>query len=232
METGPRRSGAVATEARMGTSGSPRTPMPTPCRWRSATAVWTCSRTPVPTATTANPRGVHISVQRSRITRSNWTGGASLAMAGPSCGCIMRTAGRSRWWTPARSPGGPPSMTATCRSARRPGTAARSGWTVPRAVSTSSRRSTAVATTSGSPSTSVPTLRRSSTMRTRSWAGQAHPRRGRHGWNCRRSCGGACTGVRRIPSSAGTLAAWGSAYPRTHFSAAGNALQAYSSRHG
>ena len=216
----------------MGTSGSPRTPMPTPCRWRSATAVWTCSRTPVPTATTANPRGVHISVQRSRITRSNWTGGASLAMAGPSCGCIMRTAGRSRWWTPARSPGGPPSMTATCRSARRPGTAARSGWTVPRAVSTSSRRSTAVATTSGSPSTSVPTLRRSSTMRTRSWAGQAHPRRGRHGWNCRRSCGGACTGVRRIPSSAGTLAAWGSAYPRTHFSAAGNALQAYSSRHG
>ena len=113
-----------------------------------------------------------------------------------------------------------------------PGIAARSGWTVPRAVSTSSRRSTAVATTSGSPSTSVPTLRRSSTTRARSWAGQAHPRRGRHGWNCRRSCGGACTEVRPIPSSAGTLAAWGSAYPRTHFSAAGNALQAYSSRHG
>jgi hypothetical protein len=61
-------------------------------------------------------------------------------MAGPSCGYIMRTVGRSRW-TPARLPGGPLSTTATCRSARRPGTVTRSGWTGPRPVSISSMRS-------------------------------------------------------------------------------------------
>jgi hypothetical protein len=38
--------------------------------------------------------------------------------------------------------------------------------------------------------------------------------------------------VRRIPSSAGTLAAWDSACRRSHFLATGNALQAYPSRHG
>ena len=56
------------------------------------------------------------------------------------------------------APSGPRSTTATCRSTRRPGTGARSGWTGRRAASTSSTRSTAAATTSGSPSTSAPRL--------------------------------------------------------------------------
>ena len=81
---------------------------------------------------------------------------------------------------------GPPSTTATCRCARRPGTAARSGWTGPRAVSTSSTRSTAVATTSGWPSISAPTCRRELNGSRASCAGPPRPPRGRHGWNCRR----------------------------------------------
>ena len=46
------------------------------------------------------------------------------------------------------------------------------------------------------------------------------PRRGRHGWNCRVSCGGACTEVRPTLSSAGTPAAWDGAFPPSRSSAA------------
>ena len=41
----------------------------------------------------------------------------------------------------------------------------------------------------------------------------AHPARERRGWNCRPGSGGACTGVRLTPSSAGTLLAWDAAFP-------------------
>ena len=41
---------------------------------------------------------------------------------------------------------------------------------------------------------------------------------GRRGWNCRPGCGGACTGARPTPSSAGTPPAWGA---RTRFHALG-----------
>ena len=90
----------------------------------------------------------------------------------------------------------------------------------------------AAATTSGSPSTSVPTLRRSSTMRTRSWAGRRIHAGGGTAGTAAAAAVEPAPGSRRIPSSAGTLAAWGSAYRPSHCLAAGNALQACPSRHG
>ena len=110
---------------------------------------------------------------------------------------------RSRSSTTATSPDGPRSTTATPRSTRRHRIAGRCCWTGPRAASTSSTRS-AAATTSALPSTSVPRCTPSSTGHARSCAGQGRLRPQRRGWNCRRPCGGACTGARPIPSSGGT----------------------------
>ena len=62
------------------------------------------------------------------------------------------------------------------------------------------------------------------------WPTAATP--GKPGWSCRRSCAGACTAARPIPSSVGTLPAWGNACPRSRFSAAGVARQAPLSPHG
>ena len=63
-----RRSGAAATAARTGTSASPRTPMPTRCPWRSATAASMSSPIRARIAITASPSGVRTSVPRSLIT--------------------------------------------------------------------------------------------------------------------------------------------------------------------
>ena len=67
------------------------------------------------------------------------------------------------------------SMTATPRLTLRRCTVARCCWTGRRAVSTSSTRSTAVATTSALPSTSAPRCAWSSTDPAQPWAGRWHP---------------------------------------------------------
>ena len=127
-----------------------------------------------------------------------------------------------RRWTPGRRRSGPRTTTATCPCARRPGTAARSGWTVPRAASASSTRSTAVTTTSGSPSISAPMSQAelNGSHAVLRWPTAAHAGGGAAG-HCRRSCGGACTAGRPIRSSAGTRPAWASACPPSRSSAAG-----------
>ncbi len=105
---------------------------------------------------------------------------------------------------------------------RRPGTAARSGWTGRHAAShIIGLRSTAAVTTSAWPSTWAPTCRRNSTVPARCCAGRVRHRRERPGWNCPASCGGACTGARRTRSSAGTHAASGAGFPLSRCSAAG-----------
>ena len=98
-----RRSGAAATAARTASSASRRTPMPTPCRSRSATAGSRSSPIRAPTATTASPSGARTSARRSRTTPSSSTGRTSPATAAPSCGCGMRTRGRSKSGTTAQA---------------------------------------------------------------------------------------------------------------------------------
>ena len=129
--------------------------------------------------------------------------------------------------TTATSPHALLSMTAIPRLTLRGCTAARCCWTGRRAVSTSSTRSTAVATTSALPSTSVPRSEWSSTDPGQPSTGRRHQHLVRHAWNCRLTLNGPCTGARPIPSSAGTPAAWGSAYPHSPSSDAGVPLQAF-----
>ena len=180
-------------------------------------------RSRAPTATTASPRGGPTSARRSRTTPSSSTGGASPATAARSCGCGTRTPGRL-------DVHGCGDVASVDRGARRlpvarpagPAPPLASGWTAPRAASTSSTRSTAAATTSGWPSTSAPRSQAEldgagAILR---WPGAIHARRGAAA-NCRRSCGGACTGGRPTRSSAGTPAAWGGASPPSRCSASG-----------
>ena len=167
-----------------------------------------CSPIPVRTATTASPCGVPTSVRRLRTTLSSSMGATSPVTAVLSSGCVTRTAGRSMSWTPGMRPGGPRSTTATCHSARRPGTAAQFGWTGLRAVSTSSTRLKAVVTMSVWLFTSDPTFKRGSTDPVPTYAGPVRQRPGQHGLTCPAGCGGACTGVKPIPFSAGTPMVW------------------------
>ena len=161
---------------------------------------------------TASAHGAHIPGRRSRATPPNSAAGASPAKAVPSCGCVMRILARSRYSMMATSPDGRLSTTGTPRSTRRPCIAARCSWIGHRAASTSSIRSTVAATTSVWPSISDLTSRRNSKSLARSWTGPPHPHPGPRGWNCRRGCGGASTGMRPIPSSAGTPRAWVGAF--------------------
>ena len=197
------RSGAGATAARTGTAASLRMPTRMLCPSKCATRASTSWPAQAPSATTASAHGVHPG-RRSRTTPPNSVAGASPAKAVPSCGCVMRILARSRYSTTATSPDGRLSTTGTPRSTRRPCIAARCCWTGHRAASTSSIRSTAAATTSVWPSISDLTSRRNSKSLAQSWTGPPHPHPGRRGWNCRRGCGGASTGVRPILSLAGT----------------------------
>ena len=216
-----RRSGAGATGARTATSASPRTPMPTPCPWRSATEASMSSPIQAPTATTASLSGGRTSARRSRTTPSSLTGRASPATAAPSSGCGMRSAREidvHDIGEVAELDRGARRL--RCRSTRRPGTVARSGWTGPRAPSTSSTRSRRQPRR---PPCLPPRPRRAGGTR----RGQRDPalaRRGHAGGGtagtAAASCGGACTEVRPTPSSAGTPAAWDGAFPPSRCSAA------------
>ena len=125
-----------ATAARTDTSASPR--MPTPMRCRVEVRYGGVDVLADPGTYCYHGEPAWRSYFRSTIAHNTArarTAGTSPARAAPSCGCGTRTAGKSASRTPAKPPSGPPTTTATCRCARRPGTAARSGWTAPRAVS-------------------------------------------------------------------------------------------------
>ena len=111
--TTTRRSGAGWTAARTGSSASPRTRTPTPCRPRCGTAAWTCWPTRAPTATTATRPGGRTSAPPSRTTRSRWRAATSPVTVARSSGCGTPTAARSRSSTPATWPAGPPTTTVT-----------------------------------------------------------------------------------------------------------------------
>ena len=127
--------------------------------------------------------------------------------------------GRSRSWTTARPPSGPRSTTATWRSTRRPGTAAGSGWTGRRAPLDitdeidGGGHDVRLAFHLG-PEVEAELDEAQAVLR---WPGAAAP--GRRGWNCRASCGGACTEARPTRSSAGTPAVSDSAAPPSRSSA-------------
>ena len=198
------RSGAGATVARTGPADSLRTPTRMLCASKCVTRASTSWPAQASPATTASAHGAHIPGRRLRATPPNAAAGAGLAKVVPSCGCVTRILARSRYSMMATSPDGRLSATGTPRSTRRPCIAARCSWIGHRAALTSSIRLTVAATTSVWLSISDLTSGRNSKSLARSWIGPPHPHPAPRAWNWRRGCGGASTGMRPIPSSAGT----------------------------
>ena len=174
-------------------------------------------------ATTASLRGGSTSSRRPGTTRLPSAAGSSPSGAARSSGCGTRKDARSRYRMTARLPSGPVNTTVTRALSRRRRTAGRFGLTGQHVPSRLSMRSAVQATRCSSHSISVPMCTRSSGNPPWHSAGPMRPdqpHRGRRGSSYRRNCAGACTGVRRTRSLAGTPAVSAAGLPPSPFSAA------------